>query len=66
MRVLIPYDGGDLSERAAAMAIEVLAQHRLDVVLLHVAPNEAREAEAKASLEAAAALGFDVRSPVES
>lgn len=55
MKVLVPYDGAELSEHAAVMAIELLAQHSLDVVLLRVAPNESYEAEAKASLEAAAA-----------
>ena len=62
MKVLVPYDGAELSEQAAVMAIELLAQHHVDLELLHVAPDEAHAAKTRASLEAAVArLG---RSPV--
>jgi nucleotide-binding universal stress UspA family protein/YHS domain-containing protein len=50
MKVLIPYDGGDLSEQAAVMAIELLAQHPLDLVLLRVASDPEGATEAEQSL----------------
>jgi nucleotide-binding universal stress UspA family protein/YHS domain-containing protein len=55
MRVLVPYDGAELSEQAGVMAIELLAQHHLDLLLLHVASDEAHLVEAGTALEAAAA-----------
>lgn len=54
MKVLVPYDGGDLSEQAAVMAIELLAQHPLELVLLRVAPDPEGATEAEQSLERAA------------
>jgi nucleotide-binding universal stress UspA family protein/YHS domain-containing protein len=54
MKVLVPYDGADLSEQAAVMAVELLAQHRLELLLVCVAPDEGHASEARASLEAAA------------
>jgi nucleotide-binding universal stress UspA family protein/YHS domain-containing protein len=54
MKALVPYDGAELSEQAAVMAIELLAQHRLDLLLLHVAPSPDHESKARASLDAAA------------
>lgn len=55
MRVLVPYDGAELSEQAAVMAIELLAQHHLDLLLLRVASDEAHLVEAGTALEEAAA-----------
>lgn len=55
MKVLVPYDGAELSEQAAITAIELLAQHRLDILVLRVVPDQTHVAEARASLEAAAA-----------
>lgn len=55
MRVLVPYDGGELSEQAAVMAMELLAHHGLEVVLLHAAPDERHAADTQASLDAVAA-----------
>ena len=52
MKVLVPYDGSEQSEQAAVMAIELLAQHRVDLTLLHVAPDPAHAAAATANLEA--------------
>jgi nucleotide-binding universal stress UspA family protein/YHS domain-containing protein len=54
MKVLVPYDGAELSEQAAVMAIELLAQHHLDIVLLHVAADDSHTASASAALKAAA------------
>ena len=51
MKVLVPYDGGDLSEQAAVMAMELLAQHPLDLVLLRVAPHSDGASEAEQSLK---------------
>ena len=42
MKVLVPYDGAELSEQAAVMAIELLAQHPLDLLLLRVGPTQPR------------------------
>lgn len=55
MRVLVPYDGSELSEQAAVMAIELLAQHPLDLLLLRVGPDPNHAFEAGVSLENAAA-----------
>lgn len=54
MKVLVPYDGAELSEQAAVMAIELLAQHCLDLLLVHVASTPDHESETRASLDAAA------------
>jgi nucleotide-binding universal stress UspA family protein/YHS domain-containing protein len=54
VKVLVPYDGGDLSEQAAVMAIELLAQHPLDLLLLRVASDPEGAAAARQSLEEAA------------
>lgn len=63
MKVLVPYDGSELSEQAAVMAIELLAQHRMELQLLHVVTNSAQADADWASLSAAAArLG---QSPAE-
>ena len=51
MKVLVPYDGSDQSEQAAIMAIDLLAQHHLDLTLLQVAPDAAHAEAARASLE---------------
>ncbi|MCC6175995.1 MAG: universal stress protein [Chloroflexi bacterium] len=40
MKVLVPYDGQELAEQAAVMALELLAQHRLDLTILRVVPSE--------------------------
>jgi len=53
MKVLVPYDGGDLSEQAAVMAINLLAQHPLDLLLLRVASDPEGATEAQASLDEA-------------
>ena len=55
MKVLVPYDGGELSEQAAVLAIELLAQHPLSPVLLRVASDSEHAAGAQESLEEAAA-----------
>ena len=55
MKVLIPYDGNELSEQAAVMTIELLAQHHLDMLLLHVAPHDRHLVDAGVNLEAAEA-----------
>jgi len=52
MKVLIPYDGTELSEQAAAMTIEILAQHRLELLLLRVASGPGQATEEQASLAA--------------
>ena len=52
MRVLVPYDGGELSEQAAIMAIELLAHHSLEVILLHAAPDAQHATDARAALDA--------------
>ena len=63
MKVLIPYDGSELSEQAAVMAIELQAQHPMELQLLHVAPDPTHADAGWASLSAAAErLG---QSPVE-
>ena len=54
MKVLVPYDGGDLSEQAAVMAIELLAQHPVDLLLLRVASDPEGATDAQRSLEEAA------------
>jgi nucleotide-binding universal stress UspA family protein/YHS domain-containing protein len=54
MKVLVPYDGGDLSVQAGVMAIELLAQHPLDLLLLRVVSNPEGATEAQQSLEEAA------------
>lgn len=51
MKVLVPYDGGELSEQAAVMAIELLGQHPLDLLLLRVASDPDGATEAQQSLE---------------
>ena len=48
--VLVPYDGSDLSEQAAVMAIELLAQHHLDLQLLRVTSDPEGATEAQESL----------------
>jgi nucleotide-binding universal stress UspA family protein/YHS domain-containing protein len=53
MKVLVPYDGAELSEQAAVMAIELLAQHHLDLLLLRVASGPEGATEAQASLDEA-------------
>ena len=53
MKVLVPYDGGDLSEQAAVMAINLLAQHPLDLLLLRVARDAKGATEAQQSLDEA-------------
>src|SRR5438067_909779 len=54
MKVLVPYDGAELSEQAAVMALELLAQHRLELLVLHVAPDKQHEAGSRRMVEAAA------------
>jgi nucleotide-binding universal stress UspA family protein/YHS domain-containing protein len=61
MKVLVPYDGGELSEQAAIMALELLAQHRLEVLLLRVISNPRQAVEAGEALESMA--GALSRSP---
>jgi nucleotide-binding universal stress UspA family protein/YHS domain-containing protein len=51
MKVLVPYDGTELSEQAAVMAIELLAQHPLDLQLVHVASDTAGAADAQEVLD---------------
>ena len=51
MKVLVPFDGAELSEQAAVMAIEMLAQHRLELILLRVIHDERHEDAARQSLE---------------
>ncbi|MGE3910196.1 MAG: universal stress protein [Chloroflexota bacterium] len=51
MKVLVPYDGHELSEQAAVMAIELLAQHRIELTLLHVASNRDHAESAQAALD---------------
>jgi nucleotide-binding universal stress UspA family protein/YHS domain-containing protein len=51
MKVLVPYDGAELSEQAAVMAIELLAQHPLDLLLLRVGSDPNHAFEAGVSLE---------------
>jgi nucleotide-binding universal stress UspA family protein/YHS domain-containing protein len=65
MKVLVPYDGADLSEQAAVMTIELLAQHHLDIVLLHVAPDDSHAATASASLQEATARLSTSPAPVD-
>ena len=55
MRVLVPIDGAELSEQAAVMAIELLAQHRLELLLLRVASDPEHAVDVGVSLEAVAA-----------
>jgi nucleotide-binding universal stress UspA family protein len=55
MKVLVPYDGAELSEQAAVMAIELLAQHHLDLSLLRVASDDAHVFDAGTTVEKAAA-----------
>ena len=71
MRVLVPYDGGELSEQAATMAIELLAHHSLEVVLLHAAPDAQHATDAQAALDAvtariAASTGADAGAAISS
>jgi nucleotide-binding universal stress UspA family protein/YHS domain-containing protein len=54
MKVLVPYDGAELAEQAAVMAIELLAQHRIELILLRVIGDPRQEKSAVASLETAA------------
>lgn len=54
MKVLVPYDGAELSEQAAVMAMELLAQHQLELLVLHVESNRAHEDGARRIVEAAA------------
>ncbi|MCC7367067.1 MAG: universal stress protein [Chloroflexi bacterium] len=54
MRILVPYDGHELSEQAAVMAIDLLAQHSLDVHFLHVVPDAAHLDAGEAAIKAAA------------
>jgi nucleotide-binding universal stress UspA family protein/YHS domain-containing protein len=54
MKVLVPYDGSNLSEQAATMAIELLAQHPLELLLLRVASDPQGAVEARESLDAVA------------
>jgi len=51
MKVLVPFDGAELSEQAAVMAIEMLAQHRLEMIVLRVISDERHEDAARQSLE---------------
>ena len=53
MKVLVPYDGAELSEQAAVMAIELLAQHPLELLLLRVASDPEGATEAQDSLDEA-------------
>lgn len=54
MKVLVPYDGGELSEQAAVMAMKLLAQRRLELLLLRVTPGPDTAADARESLETVA------------
>lgn len=54
MKVLVPYDGAELSEQAAVIAIELLAQHQLDLILLRVVSDPEHEVMAAESLEGVA------------
>ena len=54
MKVLVPYDGAELSEQAAVLAIDLLAQHQLDLTLLHVESNAEHESGAHRIVESAA------------
>ena len=51
MKILVPYDGAELSEQAAIIALELLAQHRIEVILLRVIGDAKHQAGAVASLE---------------
>lgn len=54
MKVLVPYDGAELSEQAAIMSLDLLAQHPMDLLLLHVESDAKHEADAHRIVEAAA------------
>lgn len=54
MKVLVPYDGSELSEQAAVMAIELLAQHPIELLLLRVASDPAGATEPQEPLNEAA------------
>lgn len=54
MKVLVPYDGAELSEQAAIMSVDLLAQHPIDLLLLHVESDAKHEADAHRVVEAAA------------
>jgi nucleotide-binding universal stress UspA family protein/YHS domain-containing protein len=54
MKVLVPYDGAELSEQAAIMAMDLLAQHRLDLLLLYVSSDHQHETHERRIVEAAA------------
>lgn len=54
MKVLVPYDGAELSEQAAVMAIELLAQHRLELIVLRVIGDPEQAVAADESLEGVA------------
>src|SRR5205823_2772541 len=54
MRVLVPYDGAEISEQAGVMALDLLAQHPLDILLLHVEPKTDHKTGARRIVEAAA------------
>jgi nucleotide-binding universal stress UspA family protein/YHS domain-containing protein len=52
MKVLVPYDGAELAEQAAVIAIELLAQHRIELILLRVIGDSRHEDRAVESLQA--------------
>jgi nucleotide-binding universal stress UspA family protein/YHS domain-containing protein len=54
MKVLVPYDGAELSEQTGEMALDLLAQHPIDLLLLHVEPNAEHESGARRIVDAAA------------
>jgi nucleotide-binding universal stress UspA family protein/YHS domain-containing protein len=51
MKVLIPYDGAELSEQAATLTIELLGQHRLEMLILRVVSDSNQMGDARASLK---------------
>ena len=51
MKVLVPYDGAELAEQAAIIAIQLLAQHRIEVVLLRVIGDPRQEERGVQSLQ---------------
>ena len=54
MKILVPYDGAELSEQAAVMALDLLAQHRLELLLLYVSSDHRHEANERRMVGAAA------------
>lgn len=54
MKVLVPYDGAELSEQAVVMSLDLLAQHAIELLLLHVESNGEHEADAHRLVESAA------------